>query len=216
MKDYRWGSKVLKISIWYMWPHQCDVFAWVVSVSTSHGHCWAEMCDTAVTGWSSWSQLHYTLNKQIKNNKVFYVMFFHYKIHLWKAYLFPLYGKTQKDTAFLKQSVNFSCVSGLGRAGCVMCMYFQIYNLIHTHAFISYMCDNIFPRDLWPYSTGRSVHSWDRAKNSYFPSQSWNFFQRGYLTTQGRKWKCDCSLQKVLLHTGLKKNQKQNPQTKSC
>lgn len=188
-----------------MWPHQWDVFVWVVVVSTGHGHYWAEVCDSAVTGWSSWSQLHYILDKQIKNNKVFYVVFFHYKIYLRKVYLFPLYGKTQKDSAFPKQSVNFSCVSGSGRTECVIDYIFGNIYTIHSTHIISCVCDNIFPKDLWAYSTGTNVHSWDRAKNSNFPSQSWNFLQRGYLTTRGRKWKGVCSLQKVLLHIGFKK-----------
>lgn len=69
LKDYRCGCEELKLSIWYVWPHQCGVFVWVVFGSTRHGHYWAGVCDSAVTGQSSWTQLLYALDKQIKNNK---------------------------------------------------------------------------------------------------------------------------------------------------
>lgn len=106
LKNYRWGCEALKPSIWYAWPHQSGVFVWVVFGSACHGHCWAEVCDSAVAGWSSWSQLHYTLDKQMKKNKKCFILcFFHSKIHLWKDL---------ENLLCLKQGVHFSCVSGSG------------------------------------------------------------------------------------------------------
>lgn len=66
--------------------------------------------------------------------------------YFWKVYLFPLYGKTQKDSAFPKQTVNFSCVSGSGRPGCMIDYIFGNTYTIHNMHIISCVCDNIFQR----------------------------------------------------------------------
>lgn len=79
--------------------------------STHHGCYWAEVCDSAVTGRSSWSQLHYTLDKQIKNNKKCFISCFSVI-----KYTVERPGKT----AVPKQSVHFSSVSGLGGVGCMI------------------------------------------------------------------------------------------------
>ena len=127
LTDYRWGCEALKCSIWYAWPHQCGVFVWVVFGSTRHGHCWAEVCDSAVTGWSSWSQLHYTLDKQIKNSKKRFISCF--------SVIKYTYGNTRKDSALPKQSVRFSCMSGSGRAGYMMDYIFPNIYTIYTDTF---------------------------------------------------------------------------------
>lgn len=148
LKDYRWGCEALKPSIWYAWPHQSGVFVWVVFGSARLGHCWAEVCDSAVAGQSSWSQLHYTSDKQMKNNKKCFISCF--------SVVKYTCGKIWKDSALPRQCMHFSCVSGSGRA--------RVHDRLYTSKYVHNMCDNVFPKDFWAHSTGANVHSGGRTE----------------------------------------------------
>lgn len=143
LKTYRWGCEALKPSIWYAWPHQSGVFVWVVFGSACHGHCWAEVCDSAVAGWSSWSQLHYTLDKQMKKNKKCFILCF-----------------------FI---VKYTCgkiwkICFVWSRECISAVYLGRDDWLYASKYVHTVCDNVFPKDFWAHSTGPNVHSGDRTE----------------------------------------------------
>lgn len=169
LKNYRWGCEALKPSIWYAWPHQSGVYVWVVFGSAHQGHCWAEVCDSAVAGWSSWNQLHYNSDKQMKNNKKWFILCF--------STVKYACGKIWKDSAWSTECISAVC---LGRAeqGCMI-----DYILPNTYL----LCVIMYFQRISEHTVLQQMCTVEAEQNSNeVPSKSLNFLQRVFYHS-GRK-----------------------------
>lgn len=158
----------------------------------------------ALSGWSqlkSWSQLCYTLAKQIKNNKKQFTLYFSIRVckDQESMCLAPAVGA-------LQLSIGQGWACGLPGATVVLapCLLGQLLPGVGLAALPHPICVSVL--GLWARSAGTNVHGWGRAENSNeVPSQSLRFLQEGISPLKEGSGRVCTQSSESPLRIGLKK-----------